>query len=212
MRKFSTILLILLFSSSCLFAQFEKGKYFIAGYSNLGIDIGKNKQKFDGTTTENYKYSEFFLTPEAGYFVADNLMVGLFMDFDFEHYSYDDGDSKENYTTFIIGPDVRYYFLKLDKFNPYAAVRFGVGVNKYKAKYSSGSDDESKRNFFTTRIGAGGTYFINDQLGLDLFAGYDYDKWTTKVDEEDYKKSTLSEKASDIFSSVEVNLGLVFVF
>jgi len=212
MRKISTIFLILLFSSSCLFAQFEKGKYFIAGYSNLGIDIGKNKEKYNGTTTENYKYSQFFINPEAGYFVADNLMVGLFMDFDFEHYSYDDGDSKENYSKFIIGPDVRYYFLKLDKFNPYAAARFGFGVDKYKAKYSSGSDDESKRTYFTTRVGAGATYFVIDQLGLDLFAGYDYDKWTTKVTDTGSKKSTLSEKSSDIFGSVEVNLGLVFVF
>lgn len=211
MKKHSLILLLLLFGSSVLFAQVEKGKIFLAGYSNLGLDIGVNKNKSGGVTSNNYNYSEFFINPEVGYFVFDNLMVGGFLDLYYESDKYESGQ-RNKYTNFTIGPDVRYYILKLGKLMPYGEVRLGVGGSNDKVKYyADDSYTTNKSTFLTARVGVGGTYFFTDNLGLDAFAGYDYDGWTTKTDNED-SRSASSTKNTNFYSSLEMNLGFVFTF
>jgi outer membrane protein len=198
MKKRFTILLLLLFGSSLVFAQVEKGKWFIAGYSNFGLDIGKNKTKSGSTTNENYKYSNFNITPEAGYFVMDKLVAGLFIDFYRDTEKFDDGD-KDYTTNFIIGPFVRYYILEYKGLWPYAEGRVGFGSQNYTNNY--GSDYEEKYSYFTTKLGAGATYFVTKHVGFDLFMGYDYDVWTNKTDN--------SNESTEKYGSFELNIGIV---
>lgn len=207
MRKLFPLLLILLFMSSIAFAQVEKGKCFLAGYSNFGLDIGKNKSKSGGTTTENYKYSDFSFTPEAGYFVIDKLVAGLFIDFDRYTEKYDEGD-KDFDTKIIIGPFVRYYIMEYQKLWPYAEGRVGFGSEKYTNNYNS--DYEEKWSYFTTKLGVGATYFVTNTVGIDLFMGYDYDVWTDKTDYSGAAKQMSAENESkDKYGSFEMNIGVV---
>lgn len=208
MKKKFIVLLILLFGSSVLFAQVGKGNWFLAGYSNFGLDIGKNKSKYDGTTSENYKYSDFFFAPQAGYFVIDNLTAGLFLDFD-RYTQIDDGD-KEFDTKFIIGPFIRYYILDYKGLRPYAEGRFGVGSEKYTNNYESAY--EEKYSYFSTRLGAGATYFITKHFGLDLFMGYDYDVWSYKEDNSSSRQMSSDDESKDKYSSFEMNIGAVVTF
>lgn len=212
MKKFSILFLIVLFSSSALMAQFEKGNCFTAGYSNLGLDIGKKKTKSGGTTVDDYKYSEFFINPEAGYFIADNLMLGAFIDLYTESYDTDGGyDSK--YFKFLFGPEARYYFLQLNKTNFYGEGRLGLGFDKSSSRYNDASWDVTNSTYFSTRIGGGFTYLMTDNFGLDLFLGYDYDAWSTKIENEgDQKSAASSDKTIDKWGSIELNVGFVFVF
>jgi len=211
MKKPAILFLTLFFAASMAFAQFEKGNMLLAGYSNLGLDIGKQKYKYNGTTSENFKYFEFNLTPEAGYFVIDKLAVGAFLDVDLERYKYTDDDI-DLYTKFIIGPVARYYIIQLDKLNPFVEGRIGIGAQKYKTKYSGGSDSESKYSYFTTKLGVGNTTFLTEKLGLDLFIGYDYDVWTEKNDDSGGVKSVAADDSKELWSSVEINLGLSYFF
>jgi len=207
MKKRFVILLLLLFGSSLLFAQVEKGKWFVAGYSNFGLDIGTNKYKSGGTTTENYKYSDFGFLPEAGYFVLDKLVTGLFIDFDRYTEKYESGD-KDFDTKIIIGPFVRYYIAEYKKLWPYAEGRVGIGSEKYTNSYES--DYEQKYSYFTTRLGAGATYFVTNHVGIDLFMGYDYDVWTNKSDNASASKQASSESGGkDKYGSFEMNIGVV---
>ncbi|MBK7029437.1 MAG: porin family protein [Bacteroidales bacterium] len=212
MKKLSILFLIVLFSSSALMAQFEKGNCFTAGYSNLGLDIGNKKSKSGGTSVDVFKYSEFFINPEAGYFIADNLMTGLFIDFYTEHYKYESG-SDDKYFKFLVGPVVRYYFFQLNKMNLYGEGSLGTGFDKSTYKYTGGTEDETKSTYFSARVGGGFTYLMTDNFGLDLFVGYDYDSWFTKNEEEVDQKSAASvEKTKDSWSSFEINMGLVYIF
>lgn len=207
MKKRFIILLLLLFGSSILFAQVEKGKWFVAGYSNLGLDIGKNKSKTGGTTTENYKYSDFYFSPEAGYFVIDQLVTGLFLDFERYTEKYDDGD-KDFDTKIIIGPFIRYYIMEYKKLWPYAEGRVGFGSEKYTNSYNS--DYKPKWTYFTTKLGAGATYFVTNHVGIDLFLGYDYDVWNDKTDYPSGSKQVNSEgEGKDTYGSFEMNIGVV---
>lgn len=209
MKKKFIVLLILLFGSSVLFAQVEKGNCFMAGYSNFGLDIGKNKSKYDGSTDENFKYSDFTFKPEAGYFVIDKLVAGLFLDFDRYVVKYDDGD-KEFDTKFIIGPFFRYYIMDYKGFWPYAEARVGLGSEKYTNNYESAY--EEKYSYFSTRLGAGATYFITKHFGLDLFMGYDYDVWSYKEDNSSSRQMSSDDESKDKYSSFEMNIGAVVTF
>lgn len=207
MKKHFILLLLLLFSSSILFAQLEKGNWFMAGYSNLGLDFGKSKTKYGSTTDENYKFVHFNLKPEVGYLVTNKLITGLFLDFDRYTTKYDNND-KDFDTKFIIGPFLRYYIKEFNGFWPYAEGRVGIGSEKYSSSYET--DFDYKYSYFTTRLGVGTTYFVTEQFGLDLFLGYDFDKWT---DNTDYpsggRQMNSSDKNTDKWSSIEMNIGVV---
>jgi len=207
MKKRFIVLLLLLFSSSILFAQVEKGKWFVAGYSNLGLDAGKNKSKSDGTTTENYKYSDFTFAPEVGFFVIDKLVTGLFIDFERYTEKYDDGD-KDFDTKIILGPFVRYYIMEYKKLWPYAEGRVGFGSEKYTNNYNS--DYKPKWTYFTTKLGAGATYFVTSHFGVDLFMGYDLDVWTDKSDNDGGSRQMNSTSGNkQKYGSFELNIGIV---
>jgi hypothetical protein len=210
MKKNTFLVMILLIISSTGFSQLSQGNCFLAGYSNLGLDIGTNKNKSGGSSTGDYNYAEFFITPEAGYFIADNFMVGGFLDLDLYHSS---GTSEDKYSKFIIGPNARYYFMQINKFNLYGELRLGVGTSKEKYSYGGGTETTIKKTYYTARLGPGCTYFLTDNLGLDLFAGYDYDLWSQVNDDSGAGRSASSNtKTQDIWSSLEVNVGFVFVF
>ncbi len=207
MKKQKIILILLLFGSSLLFAQVEKGNWYMAGYSNLGLNIGTNKTEYDGTTNENYKYSDFNFTPEAGYFVMNQLVTGLFIDFDRYTYKYVDGDKNFD-TKIMLGPFVRYYITDFKGLWPYAEGRVGFGTEKY--TYSNNSGTEQKWSYFTTKLGAGATYFVAKHVGLDLFMGYDYDAWTDKtVYPEGSRQSNLTNVSKYKYGSFEMNFGIL---
>lgn len=210
MKKLIIMFLVLILATGTSYAQLQKGNCFAAGYSNLGIDIGTSKTKVGGTTNENYKYSEFFFNPAAGYFITDHLVAGGFLDIYFDSYKYTGTDNKNKYSQFILGPIVRYYILSLDKFCPYAEGRLGVGIYNSKSTYS-GNESKYNETYSSIRFGVGSTYFVTEGFGIDAFLGYDYDAWTSKEDEDNGVKSTASEKSTSKYGSIEFNMGLVFV-
>jgi outer membrane protein len=212
MRKNLTFIVLLFCLSSVALAQVEKGKWFIAGYSSLGLDIGKEKYEYpDGasksTSVSEYKYSEFDFNPYVGYFVIDKLPVGLFIDYSYWKEKEKDDDYSWKSSTMAIGPFVRYYITELKGFYPYAEGKIGFGSSKETEEWDGG-EDEYKMSLFTYKFGVGSTYFLTPNVGLDLFLGYDFDSYKYKGDE-DAKKSTNAEDMTESYSSLEVNLGII---
>lgn len=204
MKKNLTFIVLLFFLSSVALAQVEKGKWFVAGYSSLGLDIGTEKYEYPNSgwkssTVSEYKYTEFDFNPLVGYFVIDKLPVGLFIDYEYWKEKDKDDDDAWKTTDFTIGPFVRYYITEVKGFYPYAEGRIGFGSHKDIEEYG-GDEEEWKSSIFTYKFGVGSTYFLTDHVGLDLFLGYDFDSYKYKDD--DYEES-------ESYSSVEVNLGIV---
>jgi outer membrane protein len=204
MKKQYTIILFLLFGSSMLFAQVEKGKWLMACSSNIGIDIGKYKwEANDGGEVSEYKYTEFNITPMAGYFVIDKLAVGLFMDY----YYYKDEDVDNNDTwknsSFVIGPFAKYYIMEYKHLWPF--VGGGIGFGSGKTGYND--SDEAKYKILTYRLGVGATYFITDNVGLELLLGYNYD--ADKYESNDGYKSTNAYDIKDYNSGFKMSVGFI---
>jgi len=203
MKKQYIVFLFLLFGSSMLFAQVEKGKWLLACYSNLGIDIGKYKwESSDGGDVTEYKYTQFNLTPMAGYFVIDKLAVGLFMDY--QYYKDENVDNSSDLwknKSFTIGPFAKYYILEYKGIWPY--VGGGIGFGSGKSGYE---DSEHKWNILTYRVGVGATYFLTDNVGLDLSLGYNYDaqKYDNSIE-----KSTNASDNKDYNSGFKMGIGFI---
>jgi outer membrane protein len=208
MKKQYIILMLLLLGSSTLFSQVEKGKWYVAGYSNLSLDIGKEKyESSNGGPTSEYKYTEFNFTPEAGYFIIDKLVAGLFMDYEY----YKDEDTEDHDTdknsSFIIGPFAKYYIMDYKNLWPYV----GAGIGFGSGKSTWNTSDPEKYKEITFRLGGGATYFLNDNIGLDLFLGYN-----REVDKYEINNAGKSANSSDtedyIYSAFKMSIGVVVTF
>ena len=212
MKKISFLLLVMLIGGiMSSFAQVEKGKWFVAATGNCNFDIGKSKVKHGGTTNENSKYFNFNFNPMVGYFVIDKLPVGLYFDVNSSTTKDPDNSDKYNETQFIVGPFARYYITDFKKLFPYVEARVGLGSSK--SRYND--NDPDKESYFSTRIGAGGTYFFAKNVGLDLFVGYNYDAWTDKSSNSSAARAPAIESSGETkytYGSVEINIGVVVTF
>lgn len=187
------------------FAQVEKGNWFFGGSSNIEFNSTKEKVTSGGTTIDNSKYSDFDFRPQVGYFVIDKLPVGLFMDLSIDKMKMTDSENEYKWTSFIVGPFVRYYITNLDGFMPYGEAAIGFGSGNNKSTYMGNESDE-KYKLFAYRLGIGGTYFITDNVGIDLFLGYGMDQETYTAEEEDVRSDTdITYK----YGGLDVNLGFV---
>jgi outer membrane protein len=136
-------------------SQTEQGRWLIggnAGFNNRSVDG-------NGITT-------FTLSPNVGYFVIDNLAVGgqLLLE---ETQSAKGGFNDK--TSFGFTPFVRYYFADAGPARFFGQGRIGFGTEKF-----ANIDAES---YFTFGLGAGVDFFLNDNVALEAFLGYDNQKF-----------------------------------
>ncbi len=183
--------------SPCLFAQqLSKGTLFVGssiGNTNYNsitnnynyIDSGLRK-----TTNHNFGIG---LSPQVGVFVTNHLIVGGSFGLDYTHSKQDiqstegnliSNDTKRNTFTINAGPFARYYFFGTTPgstlFFTQLDARVGTGSGN-----SSGSGDNQANTFTSTgkiskifSWNAGGsigvTHFTQKNIGLDIYAGYNY--------------------------------------
>ena len=167
----------------------NKGK-FILGVSSVlssvgtGSSIGSigftsSTQKSDavGYTEQNpMKTTNINLLPKFGYFVVDNLAVGL--DVSLIHVSYSlksiNYDFNSTGTYFCVGPFVRYY-VPAGKILPYLEITGGYGAENIWSRdtyslYSHTSTSSS--GLYSVGGGAGIAIPIGDRVTFDALLGY----------------------------------------
>ncbi len=170
-KKLLSTAILTLCISAFTFAQIEKGNWFFGGSGSLDFNTSNEKIKTGSTTSDGYKYTDFDFRPQVAYFVIDRLPVGLSLDLDIDKEKFTDPDGEYNWTSFMVGPFARYYVADFDGIMPYAEVAAGLGSGNNKYTYD-GSSSDSKYSMFAYRMGAGATYFVTENVGIDLFIGY----------------------------------------
>lgn len=144
------VLAVLAISAASIFqanAQTDKGDWIVGGNLNL-------------STPSNSTYFSF--SPQASYFVMDNLAIGGAVDYAFSK----NGGTKNN--QFTIGPSARYYFnLKEDNIKP--LVHAGFGFGSYATKTGS---TKISTNVTSANIGGGLAYFINRSVAVEGIVAY----------------------------------------
>ena len=59
------------------FAQTEKGKFLVGARTTLNAGVVEHSRVIDNITTLSEQITRFSLTPNAGYFIKDNLALGI---------------------------------------------------------------------------------------------------------------------------------------
>jgi outer membrane protein len=155
MKNFILIFVLAVVTAVTSFAQTTQGSLTFGG----GLRYTTSKNDYDG----DQKNTDISFQPSAGYFVADNLAIGVTLSINSNKVDYGNTDNTTN--QFLAGPFARYYkFTSNEKFAFTGEAGFLFGSSK--TKYSGGT--EIKGNSFDFYIAPGFTYFFSEKWGLDF--------------------------------------------
>lgn len=151
-------------------AQWSQGSILATG--NLGFASGSTKVESNSTTTTTTKTSSFNFGLNGGYFIQDNLAVGLRIGYQTNATTNPQTDITTSYNTFSYGAFGRYYLPVNEAFAFYGQLAVDL---------SNGSANNTDESSFSTGAGVGMSYFLTDVLFLDAnygFLGYTSNKST----------------------------------
>lgn len=170
MKKLLLSLLILL-SISSVFAQTEQGKFLVGASSNLNFVTNSSRDFFDGEDVNRVsKANTYQISPVIGYFVADNISIGLALNLSgaSTKFTSDFGENESKNNSFSISPFFKYYFTE-GNFKPFFGGGVGLGTGKFE-RITNGFESKSLSVFFN--LNAGVAYFINDKVSIELGLNY----------------------------------------
>jgi len=191
--KLRLLLIVTIIVNYTFSAQTEKGTFKIGTFSN-GF-FTSDTDKFEGETISKTK--NFSLSPNIGYFVINNLVVGLDVTLSRSTTELVLQDI-ENITAVIsFSPTIQYYFTP-NKLKPYIKGSVGFGKFWQEIKDLSQNTDpfflniSSKRedSLFRYSIETGVSYFINEKISIDLGLSYGKNEFNGEVDGNDIGKSS----------------------
>ncbi|WCM41284.1 porin family protein [Flavobacterium sp. CBA20B-1] len=159
-------------------AQTEKGNWLFGGATTFNFNSLSPSVKQDGVTIDGNKSSTFTATPSFGYFVTNNLAVGMDLELsaqktkEYDYFTSSTTDVKTN--IFSVIPSATYYFKNESKAFPYIGA--GAGYAVAKAKVDGNSIDPT--NFFVWKVKGGVAYMITNDISVDF--GLNYNQFSTK--------------------------------
>lgn len=168
---------MIMFAGMAANAQTEAGKILISGntkfsFSSSGVTPNLDGNKGDETTT-----TTIGLKANGGLFIMDNLAVGGILDITSTKVEVEDSnDDNDPMTNTSIGVFGRYYLLD-GNFKPYGEVMLGYSAVSYS------DDDAAKYGGLMYGLGLGGTYFVNEYVGIDVGIQYSASTLTNKKED-----------------------------
>jgi len=184
-------------------APTSKGNWIIGGATNIGFSSQKITTKSGDYSVDGQKSTNFNINPTVGYFVIDNLAVGLNLGYEVEKYDeYRSIDQrfKVTNTTFTAMPSLTYFFDADSKAFPYISAGAGYAVTNAKTD----TYEPYKINYFVWGAKAGLAYFITPSIGIDL--GLSYQQLSTTFNE-----TNGSPENKVIFKNLGASIGFNFV-
>lgn len=178
MKSLSVIVTaILILSFSDLFAQPTEGKWMFAGSTSFSFQSVKQKYKLGQLSADAGSSTVFQITPQVGYTILDNMVVGL--ELGLSSASMGDMDIKQS--SFLAGPFIKYYF-DVNSPTVYPFVSGALGLGSEKENYEG---ETYKTNFSAFGLGGGIAIFVKENISLDL--GLSYVSKNSKYPDEESK-------------------------
>lgn len=151
-------------------SQTEKGKFMIYAGTDLSAAFGKNTVKYDGHDLKSINTTSLNIEPAFGYFVADNLSVGISLPLSFQKNGYDIYEMKESlYGVSLFG---RYFFGE-NQWKPFFDAEIGYLASKSYSEIS-GSELDDLFGGLAYAAGIGISSLINQHVFFDFSIGYAY--------------------------------------
>lgn len=182
-------LLLFAFLLACFsgFSQTTKGRLIVSGTAGLQFNAGTIDYEYDGKNYGENKQTTIQFTPTFGYFIIDNLAVGLSSSISSTTNKDEDGD-KYNNTSIGIAPTAMYFFPVDGKVKPF--VQIAAGLNSATSKYipKNGPDDKESYSGLLLNGGGGVAFFVNDNVSFNGGLSYTRSSMTNSDDDKDKVK------------------------
>jgi len=177
MKKILGILCFVLSMGSGATAQTQAGRIFMG--TSLGWNNTENTYNVtngSGTlSSREEKNSNFFIQPLIGAFVSDNLVLGIFVNYENNSnesiYSDISNNSNNEMNAYTVGPFVRKFFPLNEKFALYG--QGNIGFNHRSTRYEpefvgTTFGRTSKSNSLMAGLKPGIVFFATSKIGVDL--------------------------------------------
>lgn len=177
-------------------AQFKKGDRMVGtSVGSIFFNSGKATQNVNSIGSLNYTTRQFGVTinPSIGWFLTEKTALGVSLTINpasnkttYESNGSTFQEDQDNSFNIGFGGFIRNYFTSTGRFLPFGQVGInggfntrktegffygGSGAGAYKEMYKGNS---SGGFFFNSTVNLGLTKLLTDNIGLDLFAGYNF--------------------------------------
>jgi len=171
LKKFILLAIVFVFTNVIL-AQTEQGKYVLSGATGLQFISSNIEYEQDGQSQGDITQSSFSFMPSVGYFVIDNLAIGLSANF-ISMTQKEQGRKYTNKSTMIL-PSAMYYFPVAGNLKPLVQVGAGIMSTVFEGDFSEPFYDSYKQEAsgLAINFGGGAAYFINENVSLNFGLSY----------------------------------------
>lgn len=147
MKNYIPFLLFLFVCFPPSFAQTQKGKFVVSGKTDLNFLFSKITTGTDNVRTGDSKSEQYGVTAGAGYFLIDNLSMGISRAYSYTYSktgasNYGSSNTQNITQSFTILPQLQYYFPIEGKLKPFLAI--GVGYMWLQERDSRITDNYNK--------------------------------------------------------------------
>ena len=139
----------------------SKGKWLVGpslGFASSSEDDGNN----------TVKTSTMSIQPELGYFIADDLSIGLSLAFGAEQIRVD-GTASDKQSWMFVAPTLRYYLPIASKFHFLGKLQVPIG--SYKTTLDAGVDVDEKTTGFGVQAIPAFAFFPSNKIAIELSFG-----------------------------------------
>ena len=191
--------IFVLFTASLLtvsvFAQIKKGNFIISGGTSLTVNfLNTSTNISNGNAGDATKWNSVSFMPSFGYFVVNNLSVGL--SGEVFHIKYIDDNSISN--NYSLVPAITYFwpiYPLNGKLRIYSRLGTGITSNLHKYTYfdvfaGNNVTVTTRSNGLRITSGSGFSYFLKENISLNLDGGLIFNYLKNKDD----SKSRTEEK------------------
>ncbi|TAH02022.1 MAG: hypothetical protein EAZ15_06130 [Sphingobacteriales bacterium] len=202
--KKTILMLLILVGTLPIYAQLDRRTWLVGGSGSFT----STSNMLTYTNIEYYEKSKIIqitLSPTIGYFVLDKLAMGLKPAITWyggeTRYNVNIGSGNSYTGNLLLGPFVRYYFLKKEKpYNFLLESSYQIGIIK--------QFDNKKRDINNLSLLAGTVIYFNPSVGLEFLLGYKRSYYnggreTLLIDNE-------PEFFTNIQKGLQFNIGLQF--
>lgn len=172
---------------------FKQGDIFATG------SIGYGSEK-----TGDFKTNQFNFSPKAGFFVTDNIAIGVQLGYT-SSTEEQPGEGDVNSNTFEVGAFGRYYFTPARNFSFFGQLSLGYATQKTD---QDGVPGESKSNGVNVGLAPGISYFVSEHIALEAtfgLLGYN----TVKPDVDGAESTDSFNIGANL---TDINFGIVYKF
>jgi hypothetical protein len=197
----------LLWSQLLIGQTLDRGNFLVG--TNLGfsraqtersLKIGSESEKGEGPSS-----TQFNVAPNLGYFLADNFVLGIGLDYTLSSVKQPNEDRTDD-SDLLFGPFGRYYFPLNNDMAVFFVTTFGFGNSSDETLVGTNTKSINT-NIIAVGAGPGFTIFSSNGIGIEAIFKYNYARSTFDTEDAGIKTTTKS-----ITNQFDIGLGIQLYF